>query len=66
MSKYSVTFTYIYEDCETVEVFAEDEQEAERVAEAEREGPQDAWNVPSLVSDEVAFIDELESEQTSV
>ena len=37
MNRYEVTFLYVYEDSETVEVVADSEQEAERLAEAERD-----------------------------
>ena len=64
MNRYEVTFLYVYEDSETVEVVADSEQEAERLEEAERDGPDYAWDHASVSSDEIYSIQEVESDIT--
>ena len=50
-NKYEVTFGYVYEDCETVEVVADNEEDALSLAEDERDGPDMAWNVPMFTAE---------------
>ncbi len=64
MNKYEVTFLYTYEDWETVEVTADNECEAQRLAESERSGPDHAWNHASLIMDDIWSIEEVESDVT--
>ena len=59
-SKYNVTFLYTYEDAEHVEVIADSECEAQRLAEDERNGPDYSWNHASLIMDDVWSVEEIE------
>tara|TARA_R100001463_G_scaffold38759_3_gene83204 strand:+ start:6623 stop:6835 length:213 start_codon:yes stop_codon:yes gene_type:complete len=64
LNRYEVTFLYTYEDTETVEVIANSECEAQRLAESERSGPDYAWNHASLTMDDVWSVEEVESDIT--
>jgi hypothetical protein len=64
LNKYEVTFLYTYEDTETVEVVANSECEAQRLAEDERSGPDYAWNHAALTMDNIWSVDEIESDIT--
>ncbi len=48
-SKFTITYTYIYEDCESVEVEAETLEEALELADQERDGP-DYLMEPCLIN----------------
>ena len=61
-SKYEVVFLYTYEDTETVEVIADSECEAQRLAEDERCGPDYAWDHAGLTMDQVWSVTETESD----
>ena len=63
-NRYNVTFLYTYEDAEHVEVIADSECEAQRLAEDERSGPNHEWNHASLTMDDVWSVDEVESDIT--
>lgn len=65
-SKFTITYTYIYEDCESVEVVAETLDEAVSIADQEREGPDYAWNHASLISEDWQLDSEEELEDAEV
>ena len=65
-SKFTITYTYFYEDCESVEVVAETLEEAEAIADQEREGPAYAWNHASLMSEDWQLDSEEELEDAEV
>ncbi len=62
VNRYDVVFNYVYEDSETVSVVAADEQEAERLAEGDREGPNYAWDHAAVTVDEVYSVHEVETD----
>lgn len=61
-SRFTITYTYIYEDCETLEVEAETVEEAEAIADQEREGVNWAWDHATLVSEDWQLDSEVELE----
>ena len=61
-SRYNVTFLYTYEATETVEVVADSEWEAQRLAEDERNGPSYAWDHAALMMDDVWEVAETEQD----
>tara|TARA_R100000458_G_C8213539_1_gene200228 strand:- start:551 stop:769 length:219 start_codon:yes stop_codon:yes gene_type:complete len=61
-SKFEITFLYTYEDTETVEVIADSEDEAQRLAEDERCGPNYAWDHAALMMDDVWEVTETEQD----
>ena len=63
MKKYTITYQYIYEDSETVEVEAETEDEARALAEDDRYGPTTAWDAPFCTVDEVYSVEEEDIEE---
>tara|TARA_Y100000592_G_C5356494_1_gene261428 strand:- start:227 stop:430 length:204 start_codon:yes stop_codon:yes gene_type:complete len=65
-SKFTITYTYFYEDCESVEVVAETLEEAEAIADLEREGPCNYWNHASLISEDWQLDSEEELEDAEV
>ena len=65
-SKFTITYTYIYEDCESVEVEAETLEEAEAIADVEREGPSYAWDHASLTVEDWQLDSEEELEDAEV
>jgi len=62
LNKYQVEFQYIFEDSESVTVIAESESEARDLAEQERQGPSDAYDMPMLTVDQIFSVDEIESD----
>ena len=66
MKKYTITYQYVYEDSETVEVEAETEDEARGLAEDDREGPSYAWDAPFCTVDEVYSVEEEEMEEEDI
>lgn len=60
MKKYTITYQYIYEDSETVEVEAETEDEARQLADDERSGPSRAWDAPFCTQDDIYSVEEGE------
>tara|TARA_A100001201_G_scaffold60882_1_gene58196 strand:+ start:1754 stop:1957 length:204 start_codon:yes stop_codon:yes gene_type:complete len=63
MKKYTITYQYIYEDSETVEVEAETEDEARELANDDRCGPNTAWDAPFCTVDEVYSVEEEDIEE---
>ena len=63
MKKYTITYQYIYEDSETVEVEAETEDEARELAEDDRYGPTTGWDAPLCTVDEVYSVEEEDIEE---
>ena len=63
MKKYTITYQYIYEDSETVEVEAETEDEARELADDERCGPNTAWDAPFCTQDDIYSVEEEDIEE---